>query len=75
MKTEKEFQDLFEKKNKSFNWRTLEHVQTTVKHTESGYGKHFLIHFFAPINDTSDESARQEINFEYKSMPDELWML
>jgi hypothetical protein len=40
-----------------------------------GIGKLLTHNFFAPLNDSNDLTAAEEINYNYKSMPDELSLL
>ena len=77
VKTELEFSALFEIRtnDRNFNWKTVENVQTCVK-DQVGIGKHLMIHFFAPIDESSERSAtKNEICYEYKHMDDEISLL
>lgn len=67
--------NLVESKTKDFNFKSLEYIQSCVKHP-IGTGTLMLINFFAPLNEKSPATAADEINYiQYKSMPDELSLL
>lgn len=76
VKTDLEFQELFQKRlnDRSFNWKTVEYVQTCIK-ADPGIGKHIMVHFFAPLDDTTDTHANAEIHYKYDHLPDGLWLL
>jgi hypothetical protein len=40
-----------------------------------GIGKPLYYEFFAPLNEKDDKSAREEITYDFKSMPDEVTLL
>lgn len=67
---------MFENKvtSKDFNWRSVEYVQSCVKDAV-GIGKSYILNFFAPINEESDSKAAEEIDYNYKQMPDDLKLL
>jgi hypothetical protein len=52
-------------------------LQTCVKTTLSGWGIGKAIHynFFAPLNEKTPQSAAQEINYDFKYIPDEVTLL
>lgn len=74
--TDKDLETMFNKKpnSKDFNWKTVEYIQTCVK-DQVGIGKHMIVNFFAPLNETNDKTANQEVSYDYKHMPDELTLL
>jgi hypothetical protein len=61
----------FKLNSKDFNWKLVEYVQSCVK-DPVGIGKAIYFHFFAPLNEESQESADLEIDYSSKSMPDDL---
>jgi hypothetical protein len=38
-------------------------------------GKPLYYEFFAPLNDKNDQTAKEEITYDFKSMPDEVTLL
>jgi len=46
-----------------------------VKAPSFGIGKQFTVHFFAPLNEKNDLTASQLINYDFKSLPDDLSLL
>ena len=72
MKTELEFATMFDKRNT--NWREIEYVQSCVK-DPIGIGKHLQVHFYAPINETTEATAKAEVCYDYSGMEEELHML
>lgn len=40
-----------------------------------GIGKPIYVDFFAPLNESNDKTAAEEIKFDFKSMPEELELL
>ena len=64
----------FKLNSKDFNWKLVEYVQSCVK-DPVGIGKAIYFHFFAPLNEESQESADLEIDYSSKSMPDDLQLL
>lgn len=67
---------MFESKlnSKDFNWRAVEFVQSCVK-DPVGVGRSIFYQFFAPLDETSDETAKEEIDYGYKELPDDLVLL
>lgn len=74
--TDKDFSIMFDKKpnSKDFNWKTVEYIQTCVK-DKDGTGKHMVVNFFAPLNETNDKTAAQEIIYDFRQFADELTLL
>lgn len=52
-------------------YKELEYIQTACRH-KPGRGITHEIKFLAPLIDTNPESAKQEIFYNYKNMPDDL---
>ena len=50
---------------KELNWKCVEFVYSCVK-DPIGIGKLIKLNFFAPINEESDITASEEINFDYR---------
>jgi hypothetical protein len=40
-----------------------------------GIGKPIYYEFFAPLNDKNEKTAKEEIAYNYKAMPDEVTLL
>jgi hypothetical protein len=55
-------------------YKELEYIQTACRH-KPGRGITHEIKFLAPLIDTNAESAKQEIFYNYKDMPDDLQLL
>lgn len=55
-------------------YKEIEYLQTRVR-AGKDKGVQFDIHFIAPLNDHDAESAKNEIFYDYKSMPDDLELL
>jgi hypothetical protein len=64
----------FDKRGKNF-FQRIAFVQTCIKMPQFGIGKPLYYEFFAPINEKDDKSAREEITYDFKSMPDEVTLL
>ena len=71
----RQFQDLFAQLGKrTQNQEKIEFVQTCVRH-KTGIGQPIDINFKAPLNVTSHENAKKEINYSWKSLGDETELL
>ena len=64
----------FEKKTKNFFAR-ISYVQTCIKMPQFSIGKPIYYEFFAPLNDKNEKTAKEEITYDFKSMPDEVTLL
>ena len=53
----------------------MSYIQTALKVPKFGIGKPIYVDFFAPLNETNDKTAAEEIKFDFKSMPEELELL
>jgi len=52
-------------------YRDLEYIQTALRH-KPGRGITHEIKFLAPLNDQNADTAKSEIFYNYKEMPDDL---
>lgn len=66
-------QTKYDRENDPF-YKEVDFIQTGVRH-RAGKGISYDIRFLAPLNDTSAETAKDEINYNFKEMGDDLWLL
>ena len=73
---EKVFNDIFAdlKKSKETLGNIINYIQTTVK-DEKGVGQAIDIRFRAPLNDLDEETQKEEINYDFNSLGEDLDLL
>ena len=73
---EKVFNDMFAdlKKSKQTLGNIINYIQTTVK-DEKGVGQAIDIRFRAPLNDLDEDTQKEEINYDFNSLGEDLDLL
>lgn len=73
---EKVFNDMFAelKKSKQTMGSIINYIQTTVK-DDKGVGQNIDVHFRAPLDDTSGETQKEDINYDFSACGDDMDLL
>ena len=74
--TRQQLADYFSSKagGKQF-WNRVYYIQTALKMPQFSIGKPVYVDFFAPMNEKNEQTAAEEIKYDFKSYPEDLELL